>query len=147
MSVHDEIDSLIKINEILSNVNNDKEDIRNLKEHVYSILYNTCYHDICEDMIDINDEKCQTIHYCNTCFLTLDIDQIYKYIIFSLKYVDKELWLLHYQNHYCKLLSVTIQNNKIVFSIILKEEVVTLEIPLKNLFRCKVVSNIVFLPC
>jgi len=147
MNNQDEIHSLIEINHILSNVYSNKDDILNLKEHVYCVLYNNCFHEISEDMIDISDEKSQTIHYCSTCFLTLDIDQIYKYILFSLKSVDKELWLLHYQNHYCKLLSIEIQNNKIEFSIILKEEVTTLKLSLNKLFGCKVVSNIVFLHC
>lgn len=140
-----DIDIFVKISDLLSTVSSKCVSIATLKQQVSCVLHNNCIHEIIEDMIDVDVDKSHIIYYCNNCFLTFDINYIYNYIIFSLTAFDKDKWLILYNKEYYKLLSVRVQNNNLKFSIILKEDLVDICFSLHQLFRCKVLSNIVLI--
>jgi hypothetical protein len=105
------------------------------------ILFENCMHEIITDFIDINPDKSANITYCNHCELTFTIEYIYSYLQDCLMKVDKQDWKLSHENNTYKLLSFCIKNNKITFSIILKEGVRNFSFPLKMLINCYVVRD------
>uniref|UniRef100_A0A6C0IN52 Uncharacterized protein n=1 Tax=viral metagenome TaxID=1070528 RepID=A0A6C0IN52_9ZZZZ len=142
----EELSTLIEVNAMLSRISipNQSPEYSDIVDRTFRVIHNNCSHDMCHDCIDVDCDRSQTILYCVKCLLTFDIEQIYRYLFFSLKGVDKDLWTIYYDNQYCKLNSFFTQNNKIGFSIILKGNHMIFFVPFYDLYSCKVVSNVVY---
>ena len=111
-------------------------------------IHENCNHEIVEDSIDINVEYSRTIHYCDTCKLSFNIDFFYSYFITNLKYGHRNLWRLDYKTKQYNLLNYSLANNKIILTIYDPNPDIDIssrrDIPLylKDLFSCRIENNI-----
>ena len=122
-------------------INERSNTYNNLLNNAKHILFENCMHEIITDFIDINPDKSVNITYCNHCELTFTEEYIYSYLQDCLMKVDKQDWKLSHENNIYKLHSFYIKNNKITFSIILKDGVKNYSFPLNMLINCCVIQD------
>jgi|TARA_B110000285_G_C15089736_1_gene598378 predicted aldo/keto reductase-like oxidoreductase len=109
-------------------------------------IFELCDHHIIEDCIDTDVDNCCNIRYCTECLLTIDIQFVFSYLHHSLKSVDTTHWTLYYNNDSYSIQRYWVQNNKICFSIILKNKHDILYFDVNNITRIQCDSgNVIIL--
>jgi len=69
-----DIDIMARIIGLLHSLPNDEHnrDYKRVVDTVNDYLHKYCKHDICNDEIDIDAERCATIRYCTKCYSTFN---------------------------------------------------------------------------
>jgi hypothetical protein len=136
-----EIQQFVSAITILENIQEER------RSSAYSdlLLQTKCIlHHNCDHCLD-NDVG-ENLTICKTCGLTVDIQFCYDYFTEMLKSAKQQYWSIVISSHVCPLRDFTIQNNKIVFSIVKEgNERSTISVYLKELVHSRVQRGIVFI--